>query len=286
MPKLGIQGTPGSYHEQAALGYQPTAENEIMYLPTFRDVFAALADGRCDQALVAVANNAIGFIHEPYSYITKDAGKTVRIVGETYVRAEHHLWGVQGAVLKDITHIHSQSPALQQCSRFLHDSVQDVEIVEEADTALSAQKVAQWQDASRAAIASQRAGELHGLHKLAAAVQDEPDNITRFVLLQRAQDATKIEHGDHDKTTCLLQTTMRPGALASALVPFREAQVSISSLQSQFIPNSPFQMQFFIEFEAGLHDSRTTRVIDWLEGLGCTLSVLGTYAAEPVPMRS
>ena len=280
--QVGIQGGKGSYHEQAAQGYSVLTGARLVYQPTFKQLFAGLEAGTYDRALVAIANNAVGFIHEPYSYLVLDGGSKLRICGETYVRVEHHLLGLPGAKLQDIHQVHSQAPALGQCAAFLQDHVATCEIIEESDTALSAQRVAEWKDPTKAAIASKRAGDLHGLVSLAANIQDDPDNITRFLLIARSNNAP--EPTSSNKTTCLLDTGQQPGALATALLPFREAGVNISSLQSLFVPNSPFHMQFFLEFDAAASDPRTQRIQDWLHGLGCTLTILGSYGSQVVPI--
>lgn len=280
--KIGIQGGKGSYHEQAAQHYGQLQGSTLVYQPTFKQVFAGLEAGDYDRALVAIANNAVGFIHEPYSHLVLDGGRQFSICGETYVRVEHHLLGLPGATLTGIRQVHSQAPALGQCTAFLQDQLDGREVVEESDTALSAQRIAEWADPAKAAIASKRAGELYGLQSLAANIQDDPDNITRFLLVARADESLGISQAN--KTTCLLDTGQQPGALVTALLPFREAGVNISSLQSLFVPNSPFHMQFFLEFDAAATDPRTQRIQDWLHGLGCTMTMLGSYASQQVPI--
>lgn len=279
---VGIQGGKGSYHEQAALHYSALKPAGLIYQPTFKQLFTGLEAGEYDRALVAIANNAVGFIHEPYTYLVLDGGNKLRICGETYVRVEHHLLGLPSATIRGIQQVHSQAPALGQCTAFLQDKLTGREIFEESDTALSAQRVSEWNDPTKAAIASKRAGDLHGLVSLAECIQDDPDNITRFLLISRAGDDQAVQVAN--KTTCLLDTGQQPGALVTALLPFREAGVNISSLQSLFVPNSPFHMQFFLEFDAASSDPRTQRIQDWLQGLGCTLTVLGSYPSQSVPI--
>lgn len=277
---VAIQGGPGSFHEQAAR-HLFGQDVDLSYEATFQDVFASIRNGSRPLALVAIANNAVGYIHEPYLYVTTHGGRDVWIVGETYVRVEHQLLVLPGTALGQITEVHSQAPALAQCERFLRETLPHATLVEEDDTAGSAALVAEWGSPHIAAIASAAAGTIHGLSAIAQDIQDDPDNITRFLVL--SADATHTV-GIANKTTCLLDTGQKPGALLAALEPFRDEQINISSLQSLFIPNSPFHMQFFIEFDAAVDEDRSSRVIRQLTEQGAALTVLGSYPNQRVPM--
>lgn len=285
--KLAIQGNPGSYHEQAAWQYierNNVACADLLYQPTFSGTFASLRDGECDGAVVAIANNAVGFIHEPYKELVRDGGKTFCVAGETYVRIRHQLLGLPGAKLSDITHVHSQAPALGQCEEFLQSRLPRAHREEEQDTALSAQLVSKHGKKSHAAIASRQAGELHGLVPIAEDIQDDTDNITRFLHIVRATGSTGIYGAN--KLTALLTTPEHPGSLAAALSLFGERMIGISSLQSLYVPNTPFRMQFWVDVDAGGQDSRVIDIGDELGKLGCEFVVLGSYTSEKVPLAA
>lgn len=285
--KLAIQGNPGSYHEQAAWQYMRSAGHdnaEIIYQENFSDVFANMQAGTCDGAIIAIANNAVGFIHEPYKTLVRDAGQTYRIAGETYVRVEHQLLGKPGATLKDITHVHSQAPAIGQCEDFLQSVLPRAHREEEADTALSAQLVAHQGDKTHAAIASRRAGELNGLATIAENIQDDADNITRFLYVVRTAGQASLEGAN--KLTALLTTGGKAGSLSDALRLFCDRDINISSLQSLFIPNSAFDMQFWVDINVSQDDQRLIKIVDNLSRLGCKFVVLGSYAEEAVPLSA
>lgn len=285
--KLAIQGDPGSYHEQAAWQYMQAlgcGNRQIIYQQNFTDVFASVQSGTCDGAIVAIANNSVGYIHEPYKTLVRDAGKTYRIAGETYVRVEHQLLGVPGATLQDITHVHSQAPAIGQCEEFLQSALPHAHVEEEADTAISAQHVASRGKKTHAAIASRRAGELNGLVPIKENIQDDKDNITRFLGIVRVAGHASIEGAN--KLTALLTTKEQPGSLASALSLFGDRRIGISSLQSLYIPNSAFRMRFWMDVDAGEYDPRLDEARRGLGTLGCDFTVLGSYIADEVPLTA
>lgn len=279
---IAIQGGYGSYHEQAVMDmFGDTVR--IIPRPTFAAVFEGLQKGEFDRAVVAIANNAFSFIPETSKYLMRDKGESVRISGEMYVRVDLQLVGLPGVHIDEITEIHSQIPAISECSYFLANALPDATIIEENDTALSAEIVAAHKKRHIAAIASARAGEIHGLSQIASGIQDEQDNITRFLLLDRASNIAPPIEGSN-KTTCILNTGQTPGALHAALTPFKDAGVSISSLQSRFIPNSPFHMEFLLEFDAGVEDERVSRIFNELHALDCDIQILGSYIGANVPI--
>lgn len=277
--KLAIQGAEGSYHEQAAQHYMRGCD--VLYKDTFADVFRSVDDETCDGAIVAIANNAVGYIHEPYKTLVRDTG-TYFIAGETYVRVEHQLLGLSGTQLRDITHIHSQAPALGQCEGYLQSELPHAHLEEEQDTALSARFVARLNDYSHAAIASRHAGEIYGLVPIAENIQDDPHNITRFLHIVKRSTQQRIKGAN--KLTAIMTTPGKPNSLASALSLFGNRQIGLSSIQSLFIPNTPFRMQFWLDANVGQDDERFSEISRGLGELGCEFTVLGSYIEEEVPL--
>lgn len=279
-PLTAIQGGPGSYHEVAASNFGLGAA-ELSFQPTFNDLFKELASGGVGEAIAAIANNRFNIISDTMSALMSGS---YAITGETYVRVEHQLLGIAGTSLDEIREVHSQAPALGQCNEFLHSGElhSGVKRVEQDDTAVSAELVALWQDPTKAAIASARAGELHGLSVLKPNVQDDPDNITRFLRLEKLNG--QITPSDADKSTLLLNTGQKPGALVEALLPLKEAGINMASLHSSFIPNSPFSMRFLVDVEAGADDPRLQVALEGILRAEGTYTMLGSYAKAIVPV--
>lgn len=277
MKIVGIQGGRGSYHEAAAL--QLHANAKIQYFETFPQVFSALRANKIDTAILAIANNRVQFIPETYEEITTP-GHDLSVVGETYLHVEHALLAPSGARLKDILEVHSQAPAIEQCLHFLENELPHARIIEAHDTAGSAEAVAAWNDTSRAAIASVRAGAINKLTPIATAIQDDPANITRFIEISLTKGSRVL---NANKTTMLLTTPQLPGALVKALQPFSNHNINLSSLQSKLIPNTPFDMMFFVEFEAGMEEERTKLVLEQLDIDGYGFDILGSYKKAQIP---
>ncbi len=279
--RVGIQGSRGAYHEIAAR--QMYGEDvEIVYLNTFNDLFAALRSGKVDTAVVAIANIQVGFIDEPHKELLSNTNR-YWISGETYVAVAHQLLGLPGTKLKDIKAIHSMAPALQQAIHTLKYLLPHAEIVEEDDTALSAEIVKKLGDKSHAAVASKIAGEINGLEVIKANVQDRKKNITRFLSLKRTEDKS---HAKADKTTILLETPNQRGALFKALFAFWLSRINISTLHSSFVEDSDFNEKFFLEYDAGVKKLNSRLLMKLLHLLGHKVEVLGSYKSESINLHT
>lgn len=278
---VGIQGSPGAFHEQAAhqmLG----ADVKISYIPTFENLFAALRAQEIGSAVAAIANVNIGFIDEPHEELVTN-GNDYWIAGETYVPVAHHLLGIPGASIDQIRVVHTMLPAFQQTTHTLHSLLPDAVRIEEEDTALSAEIVRSLGEPTHAAIASAKAGEINGLTVLKADIQDNYKNVTRFLHLRLRNEGGRLLDGDEDKTTLLLDMPDKKGSLFKALFPFWAARINISTLHSSFVEDSDFDERFFMEFDAGLGSPRTKITLSALKKLGCKVTLLGSYKKQPIP---
>jgi prephenate dehydratase len=129
-----------------------------------------------------------------------------------------------------------------------------------------------------AAIGTALAAELYGGSVLASAIEDRPDNLTRFVWLAPAGTAA---HGTPDKTSVVFWgfNDESPGALVGVLRELADRGVNLTKIESR-----PRRVQLgHYMFFADLEGAETDPVVrDALGGLGKrvdTLRVLGSYPA-------
>ncbi|MGZ6005533.1 MAG: prephenate dehydratase [Candidatus Saccharimonadales bacterium] len=283
MENIGIQGGEASYHELAAHQLHPGTE--LAYYETFEDLFQAVKRQQIGSAVVAIANNRVQFIPEPYDLLLSGSealANRLVIEAETYLRVEHALMAPHGASLEDIREVHSQPPAIGQCRQFLDHRLPKARIVEQHDTAASAKMVAEIGDPTKAAIASLQAAKKYGLTIVEESVQDDRDNITRFIELKNLHGSKAIKGAN--KTTMVLETPHEAGALVDALLPFKERGINLANLHSRTIPNTAFHNQFFVEFDAGTQEERTKEVMKELIESGHYIRILGSYVSAEIPM--
>lgn len=274
-------GGPGSFHHIAALELHG-ADASIEYFGTPSQVLDRLSSDKIDRAVLAVANNSAGYVQDLVHHLTSPEGELYWIDAETYLPVQHQLLGLPGVKLSDIRTVHSHRAAFGQCTALLEGSLAETERVEQNDTATAAMIVGQRGDPTQAAIASQVAAEIHGLNIVLPNIQDSESNITRFLGLTKRENGG-ITTSDDDKTTMILRTRQKPGSLRKALAPFDNAKINIALLQSRIISGSQFNMDFWLEFEAGLAERRTQKVLRRLGAIGCSATLLGSYRKAPIP---
>lgn len=174
--KIGIQGLAASYSDAALSLLEPSAEKKLY--EDFPAVFAALKAGEIDKAFLPFENSTAGFLAENFHRL----GLSGLYVSEEFVhRIEHCLLAPEGTRIEDIEAVYSHPQALAQCARTLYE----LGIKGESwfDTAGAARDVSQLKN--RAALASADAARVYGLTILKKAVNDEPENYTRFFMLER-----------------------------------------------------------------------------------------------------
>jgi prephenate dehydratase len=270
MPSVvAYQGEPGAYSEEAAHRLYPGASLEPVR--TLHQVFDRVASGAVRAGVVPLENSQAGSINETYDLLARG---DVHIVGEAVTRVDHALLALPETPLGDVRRVASHPAALAQCQEFLGGLDESVEIVPVYDTAGAAKRIAEERRAGEAAIASERAGEVYGLEALATRIQDTIDNFTRFAAV--AVDPAPL--GEPDKTSLVLVTDHRPGALFHALRPLAERGVNLVKLESRPSGSGPWKYRFYLDVEAGAHDPAFRAALEDLRTEAAAVQVLGSYA--------
>lgn len=266
--KIAIQGQIGSFHDQAVKQLFPDENYEIVGKDSFAEVFESLAKRSVDQAVVAVENSLFGALHETYDQLLK---YNLTIIGETSVEIEQHLISSPGTKLEDILEVSSHPAALDQCRKFLSSKLPNAQLIEHADTAGAVADLAKDRLANRAAIASKRAAEIYNMNILVSNIEDEPNNITRFIHLS----PEPVNISNANKATMILQTSHKPGALHEALGVFVDNDCNLTKLESRPVRGEPFKYQFIIDTMAD--QQQLISLVHELEQLDCSIDLLGHY---------
>lgn len=275
--KVGYQGVPGAYSEEALLVALPNAEP--VPLRTLPDLFAALAAGQIDVAFVPVENSHAGSVVEAYDLMMD---YPVTVIGEWIHRVAHLLLGVQGAQASDIERVFSHPQALAQTATFLRQASLEVEPY--YDTAGAAQMVAERQDRRYAAVAGRLAGERYGLTVLAEGIQTSADNATRFFLLTSGvwEQRRTVETAAPGKTSLIFSTEHRPGALVRALSCFSRQQVNLAKLESRPSRAKSWEYMFFTDVEGYASERHLEAATRELRRLNPYVRILGSYPAAVI----
>lgn len=270
--RVAFQGEPGAFSEEAALQLLGAAITTVPS-PTFDSAFRTIDAGLADAILAPVENTLAGPVVRVYDLLLESA---FTITAETILPIEHHLIGCRGASLAGLRSVASHPMALAQCERFFvaHPNLKRVPA---EDTAGSVRDVISNGDRSCAAIAGRRAAEYYGGDILAAGIQDNAENFTRFVLLRPSRDAKPPAH-DARKMSIAMRLAHRPGALLASLEPFAKCGVNLLKIESRPIHGRPWEYQFFLDVEANASAQLESALAEVRKATS-DLRVLGLYVA-------
>lgn len=267
--KVAIQGQVASFHDFAARQFFG-GDIEIMGYETFAETCASLAAGQADQAVLAIENSLYGSLNETYDLLLRHK---FWVHGEVYLQVHQYLIGLPGAKLADIQEVYSMPVALGQCDEFLDHHLPHAKRIEHHDTTGSVIDIKKWADPTKAAIAGRAAAEYYQLALLAEKIETHKQNYTRFMVLQR--DSTAVAGAD--KTSLILVTDHRPGALVQALGAFAERGINLTKLQSRPIPGEAWHYLFYLDVNAGLQSPALQATLADLKTQNCQVTTLGTY---------
>jgi len=269
MARVSIQGYEGSFHQVAAQLFFGK-DVQVICCDTFKDVVKIASNKKeSDGGVMAIENSIAGSILANYNLLQK---ANLKIIGEIYLQIRQNLLVNPGVKLDDIREVHSHTMALQQCYDFLDKH--KWKLVETDDTALSAKHIHQHKSKHIAAIASKLAAELYSLDVIAPNIHTLKNNYTRFLYLQREENAISIE--DANKASVNFHTDHSKGSLAKVLTKISDGGINLSKLQSFPIPGSDFKYSFHVDMEFD-NAEQFNKVIEDITPLTAAIKIYGVY---------
>lgn len=237
--KIAIQGELGSFSHQAAIKLVPGAT--ILPCALSPDVFAAVLSGEADAAVIPIENSLAGSVSEHFDLLLEHE---VRVVDETLLRIHHNLIANAGTAIDQIERVFSHPVALAQCKRFVarHERMRAYAYY---DTAGSVKQLVESKEPNAAAIASAAAAEAYGAQILAAHIEDNSENYTRFFLIYTTGKA-EIP-ADPDKISLAFSVANRPGSLVTVLNELAALGVNMTKIESRPVQGKPWEYIFYVD---------------------------------------
>ena len=263
---IACLGPLGTFSESAATKHFGHAAH-LAPQQSIDDVFRSVEAGHADYAVVPIENSTEGAIGRTLDLLMSTP---LKICGEVVLRIHQHLLSKELA-LDTVTKVYSHAQSLAQCHEWLNRVLPNAQRIPMGSNAQAAQAAAA--EPGAAAIAGEAASQRYQLPVLAANIEDEPNNTTRFVALGR-QDAGP---SGRDKTSLIMSAHNRTGVLASLLAPFSEAGVSMSRLESRPARHALWEYVFFVDIEGHRSDAKVAAALAELERRAAYLKVLGSY---------
>jgi chorismate mutase/prephenate dehydratase len=277
--RVAFQGADGAYSHLAGRKFFGDRPDEPIFVGyrSFRQTVDAVERDECDYAILPLENSVAGGINETYSLL---GTSKLHIVGEEVWPVEHCLLGISRVPLARLKRIYSHPQALMQCSELL-ESLPGASAESFFDTAAAVSRVKELGAEENAAIASAEAGELHGLVVLRRDIANQRNNQTRFVVVHKKR--FRFDARIPCRTSLLLVTDHKEGALERCLSELARASVNMTKLESRSMQNTPWEYQFYVDIEGNVDEPRVSTA---LEGIGRNaryLRVLGCYPRKADP---
>ena len=269
--KIAYQGIAGSYSESCAKEKYPDCKT--IPCKTFDECFEKANNDSSVKAIIPESNKTTGNIGVEYLIFKY----RLNIFAEHFFPINHNLLGIPGSKIGDIKDVYSHAQALSQSSIFIKKNNLNENV--RADTAGSAKYVSESKEKSKGAIASKLSAKIYNLEILDSNVQDEKENVTRFLIMQK--DIYQPEFKSKKYITSLLfKLKSKAGALYSALGSFTLNGVNLTKLQS-FPEKNSFSSYFFLcELDGHIEEKKVKNSLEEL-GLHCEdMHVLGVFEAD------
>jgi len=268
-------GPAGTFTE-AALAQVPEARDQV-WRPV-RNVAEALDDvveGRSDAAMIAIENSVDGGVSTAQDALATVPG--LRIVGEYLVPVNFVLVGRPGATLDGVSLIAAHPVAYGQCLGWLRDHVPAHAHLPASSNVSSALDILDGSSGADAAIAAPGIVAHHDVEVLAESIGDNPNAVTRFVLVSRT--VAPAPPTGADKTSLVVELPEdRPGALLELLEQFATRGINLSLLASRPIGDALGRYRFVIDADGHVQDERMADALLGLRRFSPKVIFLGSYA--------
>jgi len=269
--KIAYQGIAGSYSESCAKEKYPNCET--IPCKTFDECFEKANTDNSVKAIIPESNKTTGNIGVEYLIFKY----RLNIFAEHFFPINHNLLGLSGSKLSDIKDVYSHAQALSQSSIFIKKNKFNENV--RADTAGSAKYISETRDLSKGAISSKLSADIYNLQILDSNIQDEKENVTRFLIMQKDIFQPELQKNKYI-TSLLFKLKSKAGALYSALGSFALNGVNLTKLQS-FPEKNSFSSYFFLcELDGHIEEKKVKNSLEEL-GLHCDdMHVLGVFQAD------
>ncbi|KAL6598713.1 hypothetical protein ACP70R_046111 [Stipagrostis hirtigluma subsp. patula] len=284
--KVAYQGCPGAYSEAAAKKAYPSCHT--VPCEYFETAFQAVENWVADRAVLPLENSLGGSIHRNYDLLLRHR---LHIVGEVRLAVRHCLLANRGVKIENLRSAMSHPQALAQCEQTLTKlGIEHREAVD--DTAGAAKLIAEQKLQDTGAVASSLAAELYGLDILAENIQDDTDNVTRFMMLAREPIIPRTDKPF--KTSIVFSLEEGPGQLFKALAVFALRKINLTKMESRphkkrplriaddncSAPLKHFDYLFYVDLDASMADPNAQNALGNLKEFATFLRVLGSYPTD------
>ncbi len=265
--RIAFLGPEGTFTQAAALKHFGRSVEGVS-LSTINEVFREVEAGAASYGVVPVENSTEGMVNHTLDTFMRSR---LKICGEVELRIHHHLLISEACRADSITRVYSHQQSLAQCRQWLDSHWPSIERIAVSSNAEAARRIKdEWH---AAAIGGDMAAEQYKLKKLATNIEDNPDNTTRFLIIGQQE----VPPSGEDKTSIIVSSANRPGALYEILAPFYQEGVSLTRIETRPSTAGKWTYVFFIDFEGHRNDPAIEKALQRVYELAVEVQFLGSY---------
>ena len=276
--RVAFLGDRGSYSYLATQKYFSRRPGDLLELgcQSFREVVGKVENNEADYAVLPVENTTSGSINEVYDQLQNTE---LSIIGELTHAIKHSLLVAKETTLANIKTLYAHPQVFTQCSHFLAE-LGNVEVKTMDATSSAMLKVSELNRDDVAAIGSEAGGNLYGLFAIKSNLANQKENHSRFIVVAKQPVVVPLQVPA--KTTFVMSTVQKPGALVEALMVLKENNINMTKLESRPIPGNPWEELFYIDVEGNTQDGPVQSALIELKRITRYLKVLGCYPIEEI----
>ena len=264
---IAFLGPEGTFTQAAALKHFGNSVKTLA-LPAIDEVFREVEAGGAHYGVVPVENSTEGVINHTLDMFMTSP---LKISGEVEIRIHQHLIGLAGVDLEQVDTVYSHQQSLAQCREWLDANLPSAERIAINSNAEAARLARETP--GTVAIAGETAAQIYGLDLLARNIEDEPDNTTRFLIIGKQS----VPPSGHDKTSLLVSTPNKPGALYHLLEPLARNRVSMTRIESRPSRRGMWDYVFFVDIAGHAEEENVQQAFTELSSESSLFKVLGSY---------
>ena len=267
--RLGYMGPAGSYSEEAGVTYD--AEARKISFPSIHAVAAAVDSDLADEGVVPIENSLEGSVTFTLDLLIHESELFIK--HELALPIQHLLLAPEGTESEDVKVVYSHPQALGQCRSFLTKCFPEAEQVASLTTSAAVKDMLE-RGGGAAAIANERAGRLYGASVLAQRIEDNPNNMTRFVVLAKSDHPRT---GSDKTSICFSFDENTPGLLYRVMGEFAGRNINLAKVESRPTKQSLGRYVFLVDLEGHREDSVVREALEGVRSYVSLLKVFGSY---------
>lgn len=276
--RVAFLGDKGSYSYLATQKYFSRRPGELMELgcQSFNEIIKKVENNEADYAVLPIENTSSGSINDVYDQLQHTS---LSIIGELTHPIKHALLVHEETDISKIKTLYAHPQVFAQCSHFLAE-LSNVEVKPCDSTSAAMMLVNELQSESAAAIGSEAGGALYGLHAIKSNLANQKENHSRFIVV--ARHSVKVPLQVPAKTTIVMSTVQKPGALVEALLILKTQDINMTKLESRPITGNPWEEMFYLDVEGNIQDGPMQQALEELQATTRYFKILGCYPTEEI----